>query len=180
MNEKEKALEAFKSWFENLKKHSSSGGPAKGTISAGLVVLEHLKDVFNLDLEAHRAPGGSQIRGTSGQAVKKILETFGETRPFAKEGGRTNRGVPNDIQKMLETIEGAGLASLEIGKRNQILTEFQRYLVTKVIEFHNRERLKLVYDPTRSTWHLIQDLLASARETGKEGPVAQHLVGAKL
>ena len=92
MTSKEKALEAFADWYEGLKIHTSSGGPAKGTIAAGLVVLDRLKSDFVLDLEAHRAPGGSQIRGASGQAVKKILASFGETRPFAKEGGRTNRG----------------------------------------------------------------------------------------
>jgi hypothetical protein len=178
--EKEKALDTFKGWYAGLKSHSSSGGPAKGTISAGLVVLERLKSAFVLDLEAHRTPGGSQIRGASGQAVRKILSLFGETRPFLKEGGRTNRGGPGDIRKMLETIEAIGMESFEADIRNEILTELQRYLVSQVIEFHNRERLKLVYDPSKSTWQLIQDLLALARETGKEGPVAQHLVGAKL
>jgi hypothetical protein len=52
--------------------------------------------------------------------------------------------------------------------------------VDKVVEFHNRERLKMVYDTTKSTWQTVYDLLKLARETGKEGPVAQHLVGAKL
>jgi hypothetical protein len=180
MTVEEKALKAFKDWFTSLKSHSSSGGPAKGTIAAGLVVLDRLKSDFVLDLEAHRAPGGSQIRGASGQAVKRILETYGETRPFAKEGGRTNRGGPGDIRKMLEAIESARLEFVEADKRDEILTALQRYLVAKVIEFHNRERLKLVYDPSKSTWQLIQDLLIAARETGKEGPVAQHLIGAKL
>jgi hypothetical protein len=37
-----------------------------------------------------------------------------------------------------------------------------------------------VYTPTKTTWQTVQDLLLTARENGKDGPVAQHLVGAKL
>ena len=53
-------------WYSRLPVHKASGGPAKGTISAALVVLERLKSNCNLDLESHRAPGGSQIKGASG------------------------------------------------------------------------------------------------------------------
>jgi hypothetical protein len=180
MNAEKKALDAFNDWYRGLKNHSSSGGPAKGTIAAGLVVLDRLKLDFVLDLEAHRAPGGSQIRGASGQAAKKILEGFGEVRLFSKEGGRTNRGGPGDIKTMLEAIHGAGLHVLEVEKRNNILTQLQLYLVERVKEFHSRERLRFVYDTSKSTWNLMQDVLIAAKESGKEGPVAQHLVGAKL
>src|SRR5262249_34034475 len=53
-------------------------------------------------------------------------------------------------------------------------------LVEQVREFHNKERLKPVYDPAKSTRQFICDLLALAEDTGKRGPVAQYLVGAKL
>lgn len=180
MDLKKRTLELFSSWYENLPAHKSSGGAAKGTIAAALVVLEHLKSECNLDLESHRAPGGSQIKGASGQAVKRILERFGELRPFAKEGGRTNRGAPGDIKPLLEVLKLSGFDKHGVEERNSVLDELQRVLVNKVIEFHNKERIKLVYEPTKSTWQVVQSLLAQARETGKEGPVAQHLVGAKL
>lgn len=180
MDLKKNALDAFKAWYLDLPVHKASGGPAKGTLAAALVVLERLKSDYHLDLEEHRAPGGSQIKGAGGAAVKKILERFGETRPFAKEGGRTNRGGPGDIKLMFDALKGAKLDYCTPDERAEILDRLQRFLVDRVIEFHNRERLKLVYDPTRTTWQTIQDLLLTARETGKEGPVAQHLVGAKL
>jgi len=173
-------LDAITNWYDKLPVHKASGGPAKGTIAAALVVLERLKGTCDLELEAHRAPGGSQIKGASGQAVKKILERYGENRPFAKEGGRTNRGGPGDIKLLLDALKNTGIANCADEQRHAVLEELQRFLVGKVIEFHKKERIKLVYDASKTTWQAVQALLALARENGKEGPVAQHLVGAKL
>jgi len=177
---RERALTAFHDWYEHLTVYKASGGPAKGTIAAALVVLDRLKIDFKLDLESHRAPGGSQIKGASGAAAEKILARFGEIRPFAKEGGRTNRGLPGDIRGMLVAISIAEIDGIATEERNDILNDLQKMLVDKVAEFHNRARLKMVYDASKSTWQTVSDLLSLARETGKDGPVAQHLVGAKL
>ncbi len=146
----------------------------------GLVVLERLKTSFDLDLASHLAPGGAQIQGASGAAVRNILAAFGETRAFVGEGGRTNRASPAYAKGLLGAIGSAGLQALGEEERRAVLHELQSFLVDKVREFHNRERLKPVYDPTQSTRHFICDLLALAEETGKRGPVAQYLVGAKL
>lgn len=173
-------LDAIEGWYNKLPVHKSSGGPAKGTISAALVVLERLKGACDLTLEAHRAPGGSQIKGAGGQAVKKILERFGELRPFAKEGGRTNRGGPGDIKLLLDALKATGIEFFSEEQRQVALEELQLFLVGKVQEFHKKERIKLVYDASKTTWQTVQALLALAKENGKEGPVAQHLVGAKL
>ncbi len=81
---------------------------------------------------------------------------------------------------MLEVLKSTGLNKLSAGEREEIVRELQSMLVAKVLEFHNKERLKVVYDPSKSTWQAIHELLALARESGKEGPVAQYLVGAKL
>lgn len=180
MEVKNRTIRIFKSWYEELPVYKPSGGPARGTICAALVVLERLKGDFDLKLDAHRAAGQSQIKGVSGEAVKSILTRHGEERPFTKEGGRTNRGGPGDIGKMLEAIATAKLESLTVIERNEILDDLQSFLVEKVLEYHNRQRLKVIYDPSRSTWSSINALLDSARQTGKEGPVAQYLVGAKL
>ena len=42
------------------------------------------------------------------------------------------------------------------------------------------QRLEISYDSTVSTWHTIHQVLRKAAKAGKAGPVAQHLVGAKL
>ena len=42
------------------------------------------------------------------------------------------------------------------------------------------QRLNPSYDPAESTWYAIHQILQIAKKSGKSGPVAQHLVGAKL
>ena len=180
MEDKYRAINFFESWYKELTVHKQNSGPARGTIGSALVVLERLKVDFDLNLESHRAAGQSQIKGASGVAVKNILKKHGENRPFIKEGGRTNRGGPGDIGKMLEAIRNARLGTLTTIERNEVLENLQKFLVEKVCEYHNRQRLKIIFNPSQSTWQTIYDILSSARDTGKEGPVAQYLVGAKL
>lgn len=72
------------------------------------------------------------------------------------------------------------LELLSSEERNEILTAFQAFLVEKVKDFHNRQKLKLVFDPKLSTWQIIHNLFENSRSEGKAGYVAQHLVGAKL
>lgn len=180
MADKRKAPDALKNWYENLP-IQPGGFPARGTIGAALVVLERLKVEFDLRLESHRAKAGqSQIKGVSGTAVARILARFGERRPFLREGGRTNRGAPGDIGRMLRSLQEAGLEGLSPPERTATIERLQEFLVTKVREFHGRQRLKVLFDPAKTTQQLVHDMLRFASESGKAGPVAQHLVGAKL
>lgn len=180
MSIQERAARAFDEWYRSLPSYATSGGPARGTIGAALVVLDRLKESCELDLSAHRAPGGSQIQGASGSAVRAILARYGEARVFLSEGGRTNRGAPADIGRLLDSLQRVGLAALAEDERTSVLENLQRYLVERVREFHARERLTFVFDASKSAWQTISEILARAKEAGKEGPVAQYLVGAKL
>jgi hypothetical protein len=175
----EEVTKRFEEWYKGLKLYRDHF-PAKGTISGALVVLERLKEDFNLDIDAHTAKGGSQVSGASGESVKRLLARFGEQRPFVSEGGRTNRGLRGDIKGMLQAIDASGLAGASAGKRALLLEKLQQFLVERVKEFHNRQRLKFPYDPSKSMRQSVRDLLIAAKETGKDGPVAQYLVGAKL
>jgi hypothetical protein len=168
----------FAAWYANLKRYG--GFPARGTIGGALVVLERLRQGLPLDIEAHTARGGAQIVGASGAAVASILARFGETRPFLSEGGRTNRGLRGDIAGMLGVLAATGLGQLPDDARDAHIAQLQRFLVDRVRDYHNRQRLRVLYDPAKSTWQFIHDFLRVAREVGKEGQVAQYLVGAKL
>lgn len=173
-------LSAFEEWYRSLKIVKANGGPANGTIAATLVLLERLKGNYDLDFETKVASGGAQIKGAGGRAVATILKNFGETRPFLKEGGRTNRGGQGDTRPLFKSLAALELESLSQEERNEVLTSFQSFLVERVKDFHNRQKLKLVFDPKLSTWQIIHDLFESSNSEGKAGYVAQHLVGAKL
>jgi len=81
---------------------------------------------------------------------------------------------------MLTAIEAASLDLLPAEARVGVLEALQEFLVQRVRDFHNRQRLSFLYSPTKSTWQFVRDLLSLARSLGKEGQVAQYIVGAKL
>jgi hypothetical protein len=170
----------FQRWYQSLRPRYGGKVPAKGTLAGALVVLERLQENFDLSIESHTAKGGSQISGAGRAAVRVILERFGESRPFLQEGGRTNRGLRGDIKQLLDAVALAHLDRLSKGKRNEILRELQEVIVSKVREYHDLQRLEVSYDASKSSWQCISDLLDTAQDSGKDGPVAQYLVGAKL
>ncbi|HMO38078.1 MAG TPA: DUF4928 family protein [Saprospiraceae bacterium] len=176
----EQPMLVFEKWYKSLRFVSVNSGPANGTIAAALVVIERLKETYDLDIESHLAPGGTQVKGVSGTAVAVILKSFGETRPFAKEGGRTNRGAASEIKSLLAALSTLHLKDFSFEKRNEHLTAFQRYLVNRIIDYHNRQKIKFIFDSQLSTWQNISNLLEAAAQEGKTGYVAQHLIGAKL
>jgi hypothetical protein len=178
MDEKKATIRIFSDWYNSLKIYG--GAPAQGTIGAALVVLERLKENYDLDINSHLTKGGGQIRGASGDALRKILAQFGETRRYIKEGGRTSRGTMGNIANMLNSLRRLNIDQKSTRKRNIIITGLQGFLADKVREFFNRQRLEVIYDPSISTWQSIHNLLIKAREAHKDGPVAEYLVGAKL
>jgi hypothetical protein len=163
-----------------LKVVKANKGPANGSIATALVVLNRLQEYYNLHFNAHVADGGMQIKGASGRAVASILKSFGEERPFAKEGGRTNRGGPLEVRSLLESLKRLKLEKETKETRNTDLQIMKLFLVDRVKDFHIRQKIKLTFNPVLSTWHIIHNLLAEAIAEGKSGYVAQHLVGAKL
>jgi len=166
--------------YKTLKIVKSNNGPAIGTIATTLALLERLKTDFDLNFDNHIAEGGAQIKGASGKKVASILKEFGETRPFAKEGGRTNRGGQGDIRPLFEELKKLDIGNGAPEERNSILISLQKYLVEKVREYHNRQKIKFSFIQGMSTWQMIKSLLEESHKEGKAGFVAQHLVGAKL
>jgi hypothetical protein len=181
MTKSQTVLEFVKDWWNSLDPVKQNNNlPAKGTVAGALVVLDHLKTNYVLDINQYRAKGQSQLKGVGKASVQKILARFGETREFLKEGGRTNRGLAGEVAKLLEALKSAELDDLPANERNDILTDVQNYLADKVGEYFSRERVKVIYNPANTSWQTVHDLLDAAKEVGKDGPVAQYLVGAKL
>ena len=170
----------FNKWLKNVKSVRGVGGPPKGTLGGALVVLDRLKSEFNLNMSSHLTKGGGQIQGASGDNVRKILATFGENRKFIREGGRTNRGLLGDIENLLNALKKTPLADLNSSDREKELKQLQLILVEKVREFHGRQRLKPTFVQSNALLGFISEILSLAKSKGIDGPVSQHLVGAKL
>ena len=172
-------LSSLDEWHAGLHKYAG-GLPARGTLAGALAVTDALRTRFDLSLDAHTAKGGTQIKGASGAKVQKILARLGEHRKFLKEGGRTNRGLRGEIKDFLIALKSLRLASLPEVKQLQAIDEIELFLLDAIRKFFNLERIKFVYAPDKTTTRLIEEILAVAKISKKEGPVAQHLVGAKL
>ena len=175
-----KVPQAFETWYQNLLTRPGSAVTPRGSIGAALVVLERLETEWNLNISAHLARQKGQVRGVSGAALKRILAKFDEHRTFLSEGGRTNRGVPGDIEQMLKSLEDCHLDQLEEAQRVSMLRKLQTYLVGKVRDWHSRKRLEIDFEPSNTAWETVHEILKKSRDAGKEGPIAQYLVGAKL
>lgn len=172
---------AYRQWVSSVP-HYPPGSelPARGSIGAALVVLEHLKKDFNLDLASHLAQGGAQVRGLSQNALKAILAKFGEKRALSAVGGRTNRGNPSAVARLLSVLRDLAMEGVPAAERETILSEFQKMLVGLVKDFHGRKHIAVKFDPRCTTREAIHEILQRADQDGKAGPVAQYLVGAKL
>ena len=84
------------------------------------------------------------------------------------------------MKDLLSSLRPLALDDLTTVERQRVLDDMQGFLVECVIDYFNRQRLDPAYDPAVSTWHAVHEILRKATEAGKSGPVAQHLVGAKL
>lgn len=172
---------SFDCWYVALTPMKRYGGrPPKGTVAAALVVLERLREKCELDIGAHLAEGGAQIAGLNLSSLRKILNRFGESRQFPSEGGRTNRGNNRPIQLLLESLSIAGLRSLSKSECLRMLDELQRFLVESLDGYYNLERLRFDFDLSVPPRAMVAEILQIAQHRNGAGPVAQHLVGAKL
>ena len=92
-----------------------------------------------------------------------------------------NEEMERVVQELAEEVmQLASLERFSLEDRNSIITGLQQILVDEIGEYHNRQRRTIVYDPAKSTRQFLDEALSVARDHGKEGPVAQYLVGAKL
>jgi len=172
---------AFNSWYKDLpgmKRYA--GRPAKGTVAAALVVLERLRGGCDLSLDAHLAAGRAQIAGLNASALRKILNRFGEHRGFPSEGGRTNRGNNIAIEHLLGALGEAGFAKCKKRDRSRLIDWMQERLVTSLDAYYRLEGIRFGFDVSRSVRSIVGEILSAAQKRQQGGPVAQHLVGAKL
>lgn len=170
----------FLEWYNALPIERSFDAPARGSVLTGLIVLERMQNEFRTDELYFKTASEGQIKGLTRSAIARILEKFGENRALASEEGRTNRGNIIVLKNLLQTINQMDIDSFPPHERNALFKQCQQFLVERVKEYHERARIRMTYNPTKSTWENIHSLLQRAKENQKDGPVAQYLIGAKL
>ena len=129
------------------------------------------------------SPGRGQVSGLSGPGVRRILGRSGETRSLGTEAGRTSRGTPGAARDLAERLNGfqRQLGTLSPQDRNCLADTMQRWLIDNPIrEFFERQRLEVELDPRLPIRANVAAILQAAQSRQQAGPVAQHLVGAKL
>jgi hypothetical protein len=166
----------IENWWESFSPRSKT----RGNIAGGLVILENLRENFDLDIEAHKATRSDQLRNASGQNVQKVLARFGENRILLVEGGRTNRGLMKNLQPLLKAIADAGIDQLPPESREREIGNMQAFLAEKARDSLNAEKISFDYRLGMTSREIVGKILASAGERFKTGEVAEYLVGAKL
>jgi len=154
--------------------------PPRGAVAAALTILENLKTRFDLDPSAHVTKKKGQIARTGKGAIQRVLAAHGETRVFLKEGGRTNRGNHAIVDSLLKAVAKAQLEHISDADRVAALHAMQAYLVERVSDYFQQERIKVDFDPSNPARTFITSILTEAEKKGRADYVAQHLVGAKL
>ena len=176
MTDKSPFAVIIENWWESFPPKSRS----RGNIAGGLVILENLRENFDLDIEAHKATGSDQLRNASRQNVQKILARFGEERILSQEGGRTNRGLMNNLELLLQALADAGMDQLPLDSRECEIGKMQAILADKARDVFNAEKISFDYRRDMTSREIVGAILASAGKRLKTGEVAEYLVGAKL
>lgn len=165
--------EIIRFWWE-------SRSPFRGNIAGGLVLLEHLRTNFSFNIGDHRAAGSDQLRNATRTYVQSILSRFGEERVLLKEGGRTNRGLMQNLVPLLTALSESKIAQLTLENRAGALDAMQSFLVERARDIFNSNRISFEYNPGVSSRDIVGTILHVAGERQKAGDVGEYLVGAKL
>lgn len=175
----ERAVETLTEWYESHRS-SPDRDPERNVVCAGLAVLEAARERFPLRQEDYLTPK-NQVKRTGGPSIQKILRRYGETRMYASEGGRTSRGTRPAAEGLVDAMNSlTELASVSDDDREAVVGALQAWLVDRVREYFDRQRLEVEILLDSSAPQIVADILATAEARGTAGAVAQHLVGAKL
>lgn len=174
----DEALSALIDWYDGYRP-SPRQESERYVVCAGLAVLERLRDAFPLEPQDYITEK-NQVR-TGGPFIQGILARYGETRVYTREGGRTTRGTRPAAEALVQRLNALDeLADLDQEERAELADRLQGWLVERVRDYFNRQRIAVEIDLGRPGSQIVEAVLAVAAATGKAGAVAQHLVGAKL
>jgi hypothetical protein len=77
---------------------------------------------------------------------------------------------------LMESALETDWAEMDIRAQQELLD----YIIELILKKRACLPLNIVFDSSKTSWHMVGEILDRARESGKEGLVAHHLVGATL
>ena len=173
-------VRAVREWFEA---ESRGREIAIGIANGGLHLVECFRVAFPLSSEDFASRRASQVKGLSGPSGDRIIARFLKgMSSIGTEAGRTSRGTLPAVGLLADRLNGIAEArSLTPRQRARAADEMQRWLIENPIKaYFQRQKLAPSLDPRRATAANVVSILSAARERNQAGPVAQHVVGAKL
>ncbi|MCC6342516.1 MAG: DUF4928 family protein [Bryobacterales bacterium] len=193
---KKRALAAVVEWFnerglartqrrarkptEGRMREEKAGEASRTAVCVGLLLCRRLREKYPLE-EKDLDTGGGQVPGLSGANVQRILKDHGIEKKYSSMGGRTTRSSTPVAKALIDKLEKhAGLRSLRDEERIKVASAIEDWLVDKVKAYFARKKLEVEIDLSKPGPVIVEDILRVSHEKKIGGPVAQHLVGAKL
>ena len=147
--------------------------------AAALLVLERLRETCELKPETHLDKQRHQIVGLDPSSLKKICDRFAEDR-LLTDTSHTNRRNNRSVRLPLQTLADSDFQSLSESARKELMDTLQDVLVGSLEGYYTLERIHFDFDPAKPSRAIIAEILTHAQHREQSGPVALHLVGAKL
>jgi len=171
-------IDALVSWYEG-ERPTPDKEPERYVVCAGLAITEVVRETFPL-YESDYLTEKNQVKKTGG-AIQNILERFGETRTYAREGGRTTRGTRPAAEHLVQALNSVEeLAKLSEEERREVMDILQGWLAERVKEYFDRKKIEVEITLDKSGQQVVSSIIEAAAPRGVAGAVAQHIVGAKL
>ncbi len=165
-------------WYTQFAGTSSLGIP-----NTALVVLDRWRVQPALSGSDVLSSGGGQVSGLNGRNADQIIRRYWPEAPnVGVEAGRTSRATPAAaVQLAADLTAFAQAHALDTATRERLASHMQAWIVASPIKaFFQRQRIRPEISLHQSATANISALLVAARDRSLDGPVAQHLVGAKL
>lgn len=178
MSVQDDALAMMPKWYDS-ERSSVDQEPERYVVCTGLALLEIARGTFPL-MPGDYITQGSQVK-TNRKLIQTILKRYGETRLYAREGGRTTRSTRRAAEVFAERLNSIpGIGALTDLERVAIIDEMQRWLAERTREYFDRQHIEVEIMLDQSSEQIVADIIAAAAKRKLAGPVVQHLVGAKL
>lgn len=170
-------IAAYNDWHAEV--GGETGSAKLNAYFAALATLGHFRTAFPIERSTLITPRNQVAKIQS--FAKDAMRRHGEVRRLPTEMGRTTRSTVERAESLanrLNTIEALhGISADECG---EISFELEDLIVAEIQKYLDQQAIVVPIDLRLPSAAVIAAILRRAGELGYGGPVAQHLVGAKL